>query len=359
MRQPFDDVTGDGQRVRAAAIAAMGQRLAAAGPRTRRRVTQRSHPVVEQGEEHGEPALPEPARAPALVADRSQAFLRDIAPILPPRPRRRAMSVIGRTVALAAMASAGFAVVLLAQSPRWSAARRPAAQKLALAAAPAKGVIPAKAIPAAPQAQTADAAADTQPARPPASAAPPAASAAPPPAIEKPVAMPPQALPPAPMLQPPPAPIRPSRSMQVQLAATHRPKLPVQIPFRVALRQEAARPIAKHPVMNAKYVLPRWLTDAHDAPPRQVIMSPPPRDLEAPAQAALQVASPAPAVRAAASAPPEKPRSLLPPLPRPRLIFATAGYMPQAPYRGPYGGYYGPASPPAPYWDDQRQPTAP
>jgi hypothetical protein len=303
-RLTLDETLRSGQHARSAAIAAMGQRLASAGPRTRRRVTQRYNPSADPQDDAVEAVLPPiTADAPVLVADRSHAFIRDIAPILPPNPRRRVFTAIGRGAALGVMASAGFALVLVAQSPRWSAARHDAAKTdktLAAANPPPEQPAPAP----APHADGV-----ARPAAAPVAPPPPAVQAPPP---TQPAAMPSKALPAA-------------RPMQVQLALAPRRRQEIRKPIHVAARQEAP-----HQAVLAHYELPRWLTED-----RPITMSPSPHNLEAPV------------VPQAAIVPAEKPHPALPPLPRPRMLYAAAGYPPPPPNRAYYGlptpyGYYQP-----------------
>ncbi len=354
MRQSFDDVTGVDQRARDAAIAAMGQRLAAGGLRTRQRVTQRTLPNAAVP---GETLAPLVASSPILVADRSQAFVRDVAPVVPPSPRRRALTAIGRAAALASMASAGFALVLFAQNPRWSAVHRAAAPKAAAKTEIARDqppALPDLAEPAIPPAQLADNTASSPvPIAAPAPATLPAASVGPaiqPPPAATPVVSPPRVLAPKPSMAP-----RLSRPLQIQLAAFTRPK-----PVQMTARHESVRAVAPpRPVVLVHYTLPRWLTEARDVPRQPLIMSPPPHELVAPAQVASRVWKPP--VQLASSEPTERSRPVLPPLPRPRLIYASASYAPPAPYRGatPYAGYDAPAMPPAPWGYQPPQPYAP
>ncbi len=327
MRQSFDQVTGADQRTRDAAIAAMGQRLAAASLRSRQKAAERSLPAEMPG---GEPAssVTPPARSPVLVADRSQAFVRDIAPLVPPRSRRRALTAIGRAAALASMASAGFAVVLLAQNPRWSVLHHavPAKAQPSTPAEIAGPPIPAAKLAENTVSNPAPLAAPA-PARVPAAGVPPAIQPAP---SAEPMAAPPDVKP----ILAPRRPVivpRPSRPMQVQLAAFSRPRPAV----------------AKHVQVTDHYALPRWITEARQTA-RPLIMSPPPHDLEVPAQ--LAVHAPPPPVQLASSVMPERPRPVLPPLPRPRIVYAYAGYAAPPGYPGPpsglYGGYGGPSYPP-------------
>jgi hypothetical protein len=352
MRRIFDEVTSADQRSRDAAIAAMGQRLAAAGPRTRQRVTQRQ--VV--ADERPVDAPPEQPRSPVLVAHRSQAFIRDVAPVVPPNPRWRALTAIGRAVAIAGMASAGFAVVLLAQSPRWSAAHRPAPKRAMtpeIAQDQPPPALPDAAQPAIQPAQLAEPAASVPaPLLAPAPQNLPAAHGAPAdqpaPAVRA-IANPPTAEPPMPVPKPAAVP-RPVRHLQVQLASLAR------------LRPISPRPvqaIARHPARLAHYTLPRWLTDARDTTARPIVMSPPPHDLEAPVGLASRTIKSPPL---ASAEPVERHHLALPPIPRARLIYASAGYAaPPLPNRGasPYAGYDGPAYPPLPYGYQQAQPYAP
>ena len=352
MRQLFDEVSGADQRSRDAAIAAMGQRLAAAGPRTRQRVTTR--PLVAEARPVAAP--PAPPRGPILVAHRSQAFVRDVAPVVPPSPRWRALSAIGRAVAITGMASAGFAAVLFAQSPRWSAAHH-AAPKRAIApelakdqpaSAPSEAAEPA----IAPAQLAQNAASVPAPLLAPAPQnlpAAPGAPAEPPPPTARAITTPPKAEPIMPAPKPAVLP-RPLRHAQVQLASFTRPRPMVSRPLQAA---------ARHAAMPAHYSLPRWLTDARDTPARPIVMSPPPHDLEAPVQPISRMAKP-PALASSASA--EKQHIALPPLPRARLIYASAAYAaPPLPSRGasPYAGYGGPAYPPLAYGYAQAQPYPP
>jgi hypothetical protein len=322
-RLTLDETSISGQYARSAHIAAMGQRLAAAGPRTRQRVTRRYHPLAEAGEDVAAPAMPEASwRAPALVADRSHAFIRDIAPILPPSPRRRMFTAIGRTAALCVMASAGFALVLAAQSPRWSAGQHLVAKKQIAAVAPKpEPEQPAKALqPATPSQLAENLSGKAAPSAPPVQQAPPATVPA---ATTR--TAPPAATP----LSVPPASPAP-RPMQVQLAVAHRPRPEAQKPVHLVAHHEAP-----HPATLVHYALPRWLTED-----RPIIMSPPPHNLEAP------VAQQAATMQA------EKPHPALPPLPRPRLIYASAGYARPPPNPAYYGAAY-------PYGYYQPQPNPP
>ena len=328
-RLTLDEVSLPGQHARPAHIAAMGQRLAAAGPRTRGRVSQRYNPLAEIDEDIVPPAMPQPpSRTPDLVADRSHAVMRDITPILPPSPRRRLVTTIGRAAALSVMASAGFGLVLVVQSPRWSAGQHLVPTKQAGVAigksepqSSPKLPEPAK----SPQLAAGDSGKNvaSEPAQP--ATSPPVPPAVSPPVL--PAALTPKAAPAAPVSVPHAA--TAPRPLHVRLAVAHRPRLEALQPVHVAARHEAQRPA---PLVH--YDLPRWLTEARTTPPRPIIMSPPPHDLQAPE---TQLAS-------------TVPRPLLPPLPRPRLIYASAGYAPPNPviYRAPY-----------PYGYDQPQPYRP
>ncbi len=354
MRQSFDDVTGAEQPARDAAIAAMGQRLAAASRRSRQKAVQRRFPTEMPDAALAGPVTV-PARSPVLVANRSQAVLRDIAPIVPPRARSRALTALGRAAALASMAAAGFAVVLLAQSPRWSAVHHGVPAQAQASALPEHAGPPIAAAQLTENTVSSPAPlAVPLPARVPAAGVAPAIEPAPPagpesaPPVVKPVLSPPK-----PMTVP-----RPSRPMQVQLASLSRARPAWAKHAPLADRHEGVRMASVHPAVSDHYALPRWLTEAREAA-RPLIMSPPPHDLEAPP--AMPVAPPQ--VQLASSVMPERPRPQLPPLSRPRLVYAYAGYGVPPAYRGPpsglYDGYGGPSYPPPPYGNQQTPPYPP
>jgi hypothetical protein len=314
LRLTLDETAPSGQHARSAHIAAMGQRLAAAGPRTRQKVTKRYHPSADTGDNVAAPALPPAAEPiPILVADRSHAFMRNVAPIVPPSSRSRVVTAIGRAAAIGVMASAGFALVLVAQSPRWSVARHSSA-KIPSPVVVAKSEPEQPATPASPAVRAHIAEQDW-------------GKGSQPPFSARPAALPPKTAPAAAPAPAPPA-TRPARPIPVQLAAVHRTRKEALRPMHEANRHEASRP-----AMLAHYELPRWLTEERPSQPHAITMSPPPHDLEVPA------------AQQASAVPVEKPRFSLPPLPRPRLIYASAAYPPPSYRPPPPYGYYQPYPP--------------
>jgi hypothetical protein len=286
------------ETARAAAIAAMGYRLAAAGPRTRQRLL---HRQVEE-------------EVPEESFSISPAMLRRLA-------------VIG------AAGACSFGLVLAAQGHDWNflPPAGPEASIIAQADQPRASAPPIVARLTAPPTLTVAATAEDRP--------PPQFAAAAPPAVPKtPVHI---AIPPKPA--------------HVLADIAHpRPRPVAARPDPVAPKLADAKPhVLPHPAAVAHYELPHWLTDYHPAPKHPLVMSEPPHDLVPPPStehhtitAESTPSLPPPRMQYASAAPAPRPMPAL----RPPYGY---GYV----YNGPYG-YGGPAyysyAPPPPYYYQPR-----
>jgi hypothetical protein len=342
---------------RSEAIAAMGYRLAAAGPRTRQRLIERETAAPAPPETQINEPLPTLASwddalwEKRLAADEQLGMARLSA--------RQSRFPIWRAAALLASAVCGFSLVLFGQSLHLD-------QKLRQANHPAKPTLlaetqPAQAQPAPPRASAPALPSNPQPAPPPVQA-PGIAQAAPAPEPAPPkIAQPDAAT--APASQEKPAPSPPPMIRQAALPSEHpkpHPALMRQLPTHTTTRPVFA--VATHPANRAPvphHDLPHWLTEDRPEHERELIMSPPPHNLEPPAGAEL-----------AANTHQAAPKNELPPIPppahRPALIYAEAHSAPRPyaywaaprpaynanPYYAPYPqnyGYYGALPPPTPY----------
>jgi hypothetical protein len=298
---------------RAAAIAAMASRLAAAGPRTRRRVFGEPAEAATEAQSGTHAASePPPLEAPPPLLD----FPRErLATVSSPAPAawRQHIGKVGNAALLAAMAGAGFGAVILAQSPGVAALfRGDRTAVVAHSALLSKDVAP----------QAASAATNQQP-----------------------------------------KPRHLSAKLEQAASGPHKAITATHVPAHGRLLAQAlaepARTMPRRPLLHASalpgpridmkqpvaadYALPRWLTDAQPlpaqpvaqaAPPQPVTMSPPPHDLALPQ-------TPAPEAKSLTRPPPPKPRP-------PDMIFAsssspqTPSYgWPQRPAFAPPHGYYG------------------
>lgn len=309
------------QALRAASIAAMGQRLAAAGPRTRLRLSERPTPP---GDIEAPPAARELSPVVNLIAERSRALARETAP-MPRRPWPAWAIALRRATLLGATAAGGFALVLLAQSPRWAAWHQKPSHDEAAAMQTTQDVLPATQMAASASIER-----FAELAKPPRAHI--SATPEPDPVTEKfadaPVAPAHQAA------RTEFATLSPERRVSVPASLHDRAALPH--PARVAIRQIPKSLEPSYKVAVVHHELPRWLTEDRPTQPRVLVMSPPPHNLEPPAGAA--------ATAQLAATVPEKPSPMLPPIPRhPRLVYASTNYPPPPPYYGyPYGYYQGP-----------------
>jgi len=287
------------ETARAAAIAAMGYRLAAAGPRTRQRLL---HRQVEE-------------EVPEESFSISSAMLRRLA-------------VIG------AAGACSFGLVLAAQGHDWNflPPAGPEASIIAQADQPRASAPPVVSTLTAPPKLTVAATLDDH---------------------EQFAAVAPAAAPKMPAVPKTPVhisiPAKPSHA----LADNSHPH-PRQVAVRpdpVAPKLADAKPhMLPHPASVAHYDLPHWLTDYHPAPKHVLVMSEPPHDLVPPASAEHHTvtADPAPApqpsrMQYASAAPAPRPMPAL----RPPYGY---GYV----YNGPYGyggpAYYSYVPPPPTYY---------
>jgi hypothetical protein len=356
------DVPQDAGR-RSAAIAAMGYRLAAAGPRTRQRLIDRE--TAPPAPLREEPRFNEPL--PALASwDESlweQRLAADAELGIARLSDQQKRFPVWRAAALLASAACGFSLVLFGQSLHLDRKLRPARPTLVAEAQPpapppappAATTLPAqKAAPTAPPQPDpvpvqAQAAAQAAPAAPGSEASP--AQAMPPPETRL-ATLPLEhiRLHPAPAVFAERQPLR-RITPRLVLAMASRPPVPkfVDPKLHVASRSVAPR-----------HDLPRWLTEDRPEHERELIMSPPPRNLDAPPSAEL----------AANTHPAGPPKADLPPIPqpgrRPALMYAEAHAPPPpyggwgvphpmynaTPYYAPYPqayGYYGAMPPATPY----------
>jgi len=361
---------------RTASIAAMGYRLAAAGPRTRQRLIDReSVPQNPSPPDLPENAGGEDIRAatplPPLVADMDRwpssraAEPVAVEPVVPrgAPSRARMIATLGFT------AACGFSLVLASQSHIWkrphvmlAALAKPHQETPAAPSAPPSAQAPAPEPPkpeeaaqahiAAPEPKTIDenpksvADAPEQPRAAPAPEPRAAPVARPVVSPQKPAASRPAAKPAAP-------------AQPVQLAHLARPairaKLAVGHAPSHAVKLAAAKP---HPpeIRVANHELPRWLTEDHPSPTRGLVMSEPPHDLSLPSPPRQEAASrkPEPSENRIASAElaPAQRRMVIanaaPPYGVPTQVpLREPGYRP---FDGPVRAYYGPYyPPPAPY----------
>jgi hypothetical protein len=310
---------------RSAAIAAMGYRLAAAGPRTRQRLIERETvaplapgPLRAETPIATPPPITEPMPALASWDDAwwEQRLATDAELGIVRRAEKRGRFPIWRAAALLASAACGFSLVLFGQSLHLDRKlrqpnRQPAPAVLAEAQKPAPPPVPL----------------------PPRASAPPAAPAPPEP-VQTPSAPPPE-IPPAAIrtAQRTPPPAAPSFAdlARPPLARTT-PRLVLAMATRPAVPKSVQQPKPRQAA--ARHDLPRWLTEDRPQHERELIMSPPPHNLDAPAS----------------PKPPE-------PQQHPALIYAEAHTAP-APYTGPgaphplYNAtpYYGALPPPTPYY---------
>jgi hypothetical protein len=338
----------------------MGYRLAAAGPRTRQRLIDRETAALAPPEPGWNEPLPPNEPLPALASwDNTlweQRLAADAELGMARLSAQQSRFPVWRAAALLASAACGFSLVLFGQSLHLD-------RKLREANRPAKPTLVAEAQPPAPQ----PAPAQVQPA--PAQPAPSLASA---PAL-------PSNPNPAPLAQPAASPVQaPSPSPLPQISQAARPgeaRKP-HLAQPALARQPAPRPLfatatpdpkwaepRPHPANHAAvphHDLPRWLTEDRPQHERELIMSPPPHNLDAPPGAEL----------AANTHPAPSPKTDLPPIPRPfhrpALIYAEAHNAPPPPTfwaaprptynANPYYApspqtyfYYGAMPPPTPY----------
>jgi len=284
------------ETARAAAIAAMGHRLAAAGPRTRQRLLDR----------HVEEELPEESFSI------SPAMLRRIA-------------VIG------AAGACSFGLVLAAQGHDWNflPPAGPEASIIAQADQPRASAPPIVAQLTVPPTLTVAATAEDHPQQ--------FAAAAPSAVLKTPVHI-----------------AMPAKPAHVLADIAHpRPRPVAARPDPVAPKLADAKPhVLPHPAAVAHYDLPHWLTDYHPAPKHALVMSEPPHDLVPPASAehhtitaeSTPTPSPQPSRMQYASAAPA-PR----PMPALRPPYAY-GYGYSGPYAYGAPAYYPYAPPPQPYY---------
>jgi hypothetical protein len=369
---------------RSAAIAAMGYRLAAAGPRTRQRLLDRQWAQEQYEQEdwdgyrasdmqHGAQDQGEAAGQYALSVD------------LPhdQGPRLSVRTIIQRSAVIGVMAACGFGVVLFGYGREGAHVHRKAAHAgTNEAAVQVQPPEPASVAPAVVTA-TVQEAALTQPARaeaaqltgpPPARVQAQAQTLAMEPAPPAPVQATPEAAGndaapdmqdakpvlsrPAPRRMGLPAAPKPA-ARQAVLAEAALPAHPhVHTPapklMPVAFRPTDVKPHLTRPVVSARIELPHWLTE--ERPERQhaaLVMSEPPHDLVAPAAPRRQAeAQPKAVAPPAPNPPPREPDTITASsddaAPRPyRQPALRPGYG--APYPGygtyysPYGGYYGAA----------------
>ncbi len=296
---------------RAAAIAAMAARLAAARPRLRRAGAEENLPPRRETPTEADPLCGD---TPCdCTVERVDVPRERLAKVSTPRPAawRLHTGTLCSAALLAAMAGSGFGIVLLAQSPGVAAYIASLSR-----AQPSTNPAAANAAPPA-----ADQAAD----QPPSLRHSMTASAEP--ASRRPMAMHRAAktrLVAKASATPSPAAPRKVTLQAASLATTHREPLPA-LP-----RAEAA-----------DYRLPRWLTEpgaakvqaaaAPETAPQPLVMSPPPHDLALPHAAPAATAPIAPAV---------KPR-------QPEMIFASSTDHPTAPFgltatKPPFAPPYGP-----------------
>jgi hypothetical protein len=358
------------------AIAAMGYRLAAAGPRTRQRLIERETtasvlPEPRRAEPRVPPQPPQTENLPTLASwDDTlweQRLAADAALGMARLSARHDRFPVWRTLALLTSAACGFSLVLFGQSLHLD-------RKLRLPNHDSRPALRA----------------ETQPPPPPDQSQPAAAQA---PAAANPV--PPQ---PAPLpvqargfaqaaLQPSPSPVNipqpdpassqsPAPPPQIRHAAQPnvlprpfpaQPTIARQQPRHPPTRPVFAssgrtpRPTSAEPTPHATHHdLPRWLTENRPEHKHDLIMSPPPHNLDAPQGAELAANTPAPA-----------PANDMPPIPqpgrRPALIYAEAHTTPPPatgwaaprptynanPYYAPYPNtnpFYGALPPPTPYY---------
>jgi hypothetical protein len=299
---PTSTASDTDETTRAAAIAAMGYRLAAAGPRTRQRLLDRQ----------ADDDMPEESFSisPAML---------------------RRLAVIG------AAGACSFGLVLAAQGRNWNFLPNagPEATIIARADQPRASAPPIVLSLTAPPALTVAATAEDHPQQ--------LAAAEPPAAPKTPVV--------------PKTPVHsaiPAKPAHVFADVSH--PHPRQVAARidpVAPRAADAKPhVLPRPAAVAHYELPHWLTDYHPEPKHALVMSEPPHDLVAPANAEHHAAAPEPA---AAPQPVRMQYASAIPAPRPRpALRPPYGYGYGGPYA--YGGpvYYPYAPPPPPPYYYQR-----
>jgi hypothetical protein len=348
---------------RTASIAAMGYRLAAAGPRTRQRLIDRENVPKNAGPpdppEHAAVSEQIGAATPPvspLVAYVDRWPLSRVAEPVAAEPAmpRGAPSRARMIATLGFTAACGFGLVLASQSHIWkrqhvvlaavtkpqeiSAPEPPKPQERALAQTAA----PAPKAPEQNPKPVSDAPEQRQ--------EPPEPSTAP---VSRPVAAPPKPAAPRPAAKP----VVPAQP--VQLAHLARPARPAKLAFvHAAPRAERFAAAKSHaPEMRvANHELPRWLTEDHPSPARGLVMSDPPHDLSLPSAPHQEEASrrPAPAESRMGSAVPAPAQRQMvianatPPYGGPTQVpLREPGYRP---FEGPVRAYYGPYyPPPAPY----------
>jgi hypothetical protein len=287
------------EAARAAAIAAMGYRLAAAGPRTRQRLLDRQ---VEED-------LPEESfsLSPAML---------------------RRLAVIG------AAGACSFGLVLAAQGRHWDflPPAEPPTTIIAQADQARASAPPIVSALDAPPTLTAAATQDDHQQL--AAAEPPATRTLP-------------ATPKTPVRSSIPA--KPAHAV-ADIPHTHLHLVAARTE-PVAPKQTDAKPhVLPHPAAMAHYELPHWLTDYHPAPKHVLVMSEPPHDLVQPPSAEHHTIT-------ADSAPPPQPSprqyASAAPAPRPMPTLRPPygyGYGYSGPYAYGAPAYYPYAPPPQPYY---------
>lgn len=285
------------ETARAAAIAAMGYRLAAAGPRTRQRLLDRQ----------ADDDMPEESFSisPAML---------------------RRLAVIG------AAGACSFGLVLAAQGRNWNFLPPAGPEATIIAQAEqARASAPPMLLPlTAPPTLTVAATAEDHPQQ--------LAAAEPPAAAKMPVA------PRTPVHSAIPA--KPARAV-ADIPHPHLRQVAARTDPMAPKLADAKPHVMPHPVAVAHYELPHWLTDYHPEPKHALVMSEPPHDLVPPASVEHHAAAP----ESAPALPPARMQyASAAPAPRPMpTLRPPYGYG----YGGPYaygGPAYYPYAPPPPYY---------
>lgn len=359
---------------RSAAIAAMGYRLAAAGPRTRQRLLDRQHAQEQYEQEDWDGYRPSDALADSHEYDEAQGQYSlpfDCQPRAEQVPPLSARTIATRSAVIGIMAACGFGVVLVGYGREGVHVHHKAAHAdISEAAAEVQPQAPAEA-PGEPPVVTATirqaaliqpAIPETAPlADPPAAVVPAQAEAAPPlhdtmadDATPARLDAKPAAGRPALRKQetPPPKPQARQTALAEAAPVSHPHGHPSALRATpVLFRPAEVKPHPAHPAANARIELPRWLTEDHPEHPKTpLVMSEPPHDLVAPAAPRHQAASqprqsePSPPARdpdtITAASSDAAPPPYHPPALRPGYGAPYPGY---GRYYSPYGGYYGAA----------------